>query len=155
VAVDPLVRFVVQAERFIVHGGKGHRRVDGADAQLAASDNTRHPVQLAKQFADYLGVTLKITVRQNISQLFDDLDDGQADIIGELMVLMRSSPRAIIPATRFSGLPDQGIDGHRAAASKRRQPCVFSGHRPLRNLKLQKINALKKLKINYLLIVVE
>ena len=33
--------------------------------------------ELAKQFADYLGVTLKITVRQNISQLFDDLDDGQ------------------------------------------------------------------------------
>jgi membrane-bound lytic murein transglycosylase MltF len=62
-------------------------------------------------------VTLKITVRQNISQLFDDLDDGQADmlapnvllfmvakVIGELMVLMRSSPRAIIPATRFSGV---------------------------------------------------
>ncbi len=34
----------------------------------------------------------------------------------------------------------------------RRQPCVFSGHRLLRNLKLQKINSLKKLKINYLLI---
>jgi hypothetical protein len=33
----------------------------------------------------------------------------------------------------------------------RRQPCVF-GHRLLRNLKLQKINYLKKLKINYLLI---
>ncbi len=25
------------------------------------------------QFADYLGVKLKVTVRQNISQLFDDL----------------------------------------------------------------------------------
>ncbi|MBZ4363581.1 transporter substrate-binding domain-containing protein, partial [Mycobacterium tuberculosis] len=37
--------------------------------------------ELAKQFADYLGVTLKITVRQNISQLFDDLDDGQADML--------------------------------------------------------------------------
>ncbi|MDM7181557.1 hypothetical protein QUH49_03180, partial [Klebsiella pneumoniae] len=34
----------------------------------------------------------------------------------------------------------------------RRKPCVFSGHRLLRNLKLQKINSLKKLKINYLLI---
>ncbi len=30
-----------------------------------------------------------------------------AKVIGELMVLMRSSPRAIMPATRFSGLPDQ------------------------------------------------
>jgi hypothetical protein len=31
-----------------------------------------------------------------------------AKVIGELMVLMRSSPRAIMPATRFSALPDQG-----------------------------------------------
>ncbi|GEC68275.1 hypothetical protein RTE01_29100 [Raoultella terrigena] len=42
-----------------------------------------------------------------------------AKVIGELMVLMRSSPRDIIPATRFSGLPDHGIDGHRAAASNK------------------------------------
>ncbi len=43
--VSKLLRqFIIQTERFIVHGGEGHRRVDGADAQLAASDNTRHPV---------------------------------------------------------------------------------------------------------------
>ncbi|GAA6612853.1 membrane-bound lytic murein transglycosylase MltF [Klebsiella pneumoniae] len=42
--------------------------------------------ELAKQFADYLGVTLKITVRQNISQLFDDLDDGQADMLAAGLV---------------------------------------------------------------------
>jgi membrane-bound lytic murein transglycosylase F len=34
----------------------------------------------------------------------------------------------------------------------RRQPFTFSGHNLLRNPKLQKINYLKKLKINYLLI---
>ena len=39
-----LRQFVIQTERFIVHGGEGHWRVDGADAQLAASDNARHPV---------------------------------------------------------------------------------------------------------------
>ena len=35
--------------------------------------------ELAQQFANYLGVKLKVTVRQNISQLFDDLDNGNAD----------------------------------------------------------------------------
>jgi membrane-bound lytic murein transglycosylase F len=38
--------------------------------------------ELAQQFADYLGVELKVTVRQNISQLFDDLDDGQSRYAG-------------------------------------------------------------------------
>ncbi len=39
-----LRQFIIQTERFIVHGGEGHWRVDSADAQLAASDNARHPV---------------------------------------------------------------------------------------------------------------
>ncbi|VTP74617.1 Membrane-bound lytic murein transglycosylase F precursor [Leclercia adecarboxylata] len=37
--------------------------------------------ELAQHFADYLGVKLKMTVRQNISQLFDDLDNGDADML--------------------------------------------------------------------------
>ena len=37
--------------------------------------------EMAQQFADYLGVKLKITVRQNISQLFDDLDHDNADML--------------------------------------------------------------------------
>ena len=42
--------------------------------------------ELAQQFADYLGVKLKITVRQNISQLFDDLDHGDADLLAAGLV---------------------------------------------------------------------
>ncbi|TLV17488.1 membrane-bound lytic murein transglycosylase MltF [Klebsiella indica] len=42
--------------------------------------------ELAQQFADYLGVKLKITVRQNISQLFDDLDEGKADMLAAGLV---------------------------------------------------------------------
>lgn len=42
--------------------------------------------ELAQQFADYLGVKLKITVRQNISQLFDDLDHGDADMLAAGLV---------------------------------------------------------------------
>ncbi|ARJ42738.1 lytic transglycosylase F [Pantoea alhagi] len=37
--------------------------------------------ELAKRFADYLGVTLQVTVRQNLNDLFDDLDDGDADML--------------------------------------------------------------------------
>lgn len=42
--------------------------------------------ELAQQFADYLGVELKVTVRQNISQLFDDLDEGKADMLAAGLV---------------------------------------------------------------------
>ncbi len=37
--------------------------------------------ELAKRFADYLGVKLEVTVRQNLSDLFSDLDDDNADIL--------------------------------------------------------------------------
>ena len=37
--------------------------------------------ELAKRFADYLGVKLEVTVRPNLSDLFDDLDDDKADIL--------------------------------------------------------------------------
>ena len=42
--------------------------------------------ELAQQFADYLGVELKVTVRQNISQLFDDLDHDRADMLAAGLV---------------------------------------------------------------------
>lgn len=42
--------------------------------------------ELAEQFANYLGVRLKVTVRQNISQLFDDLDNGNADMLAAGLV---------------------------------------------------------------------
>lgn len=42
--------------------------------------------ELARQFANYLGVKLQVTVRQNISQLFDDLDNGNADLLAAGLV---------------------------------------------------------------------
>ncbi len=42
--------------------------------------------ELAQLFADYLGVKLKVTVRQNINQLFDDLDHDRADILAAGLV---------------------------------------------------------------------
>ena len=37
--------------------------------------------ELAKRFADYLGVKLEVTVRPNLGDPFDDLDDGKADLL--------------------------------------------------------------------------
>jgi len=37
--------------------------------------------ELAKRFASYLGVKLQITVRQNLSELFDDLENNKADML--------------------------------------------------------------------------
>lgn len=37
--------------------------------------------ELAKRFADYLGVRLEVTVRPSLGDLFDDLDDGKADLL--------------------------------------------------------------------------
>lgn len=37
--------------------------------------------ELAKRFADYLGVDLEVTVRPGLGDLFDDLDDGKADLL--------------------------------------------------------------------------
>ena len=42
--------------------------------------------ELAREFARYLGVQLKVTVRQNITQLFDDLDSGRADMLAAGLV---------------------------------------------------------------------
>lgn len=42
--------------------------------------------ELAQQFASYLGVKLTVTVRQNINQLFDDLDHGNADMLAAGLV---------------------------------------------------------------------
>ncbi|RKQ40615.1 membrane-bound lytic murein transglycosylase MltF [Enterobacter sp. R1(2018)] len=42
--------------------------------------------ELAQQFADYLGVKLQIRVRPNINALFDDLDNGDADLLAAGLV---------------------------------------------------------------------
>ncbi len=53
--------------------------------------------ELAEQFADYLGVRLKVTVRQNISQLFDDLDNGHADMLAAGLVYNSERVKTIRP----------------------------------------------------------
>ncbi|WP_336819114.1 membrane-bound lytic murein transglycosylase MltF [Cedecea sp. MMO-103] len=42
--------------------------------------------ELAKQFADYLGVKLLVVVRPNINELFDDLDNDNTDLLAAGLV---------------------------------------------------------------------
>ena len=61
--------------------------------------------ELAQLFADYLGVKLKVTVRQNINQLFDDLDHDRADILAAGLVYNSERSKTISrarPTTRVA-----------------------------------------------------
>ncbi|MFP1743441.1 membrane-bound lytic murein transglycosylase MltF [Lonsdalea quercina] len=42
--------------------------------------------ELAKRFADYLGVKLVVSTRQNIDELFADLDNGDADMLAAALI---------------------------------------------------------------------
>lgn len=63
--------------------------------------------ELAQQFADYLGVKLKITVRQNISQLFDDLDNNDADILAAGLVYNSERSKNYQPGPTYYSVSQQ------------------------------------------------
>ncbi len=63
--------------------------------------------ELAQHFADYLGVKLKITVRQNISQLFDDLDNGDADLLAAGLVYNTERSKNYQPGPTYYSVSQQ------------------------------------------------
>lgn len=63
--------------------------------------------ELAQQFANYLGVKLKITVRQNISQLFDDLDNGNADLLAAGLVYDSARVKKYQPGPMYYSVSQQ------------------------------------------------
>lgn len=75
--------------------------------------------ELAQQFADYLGVKLKITVRQNISQLFDDLDNNDADILAAGLVYNSERSRTISQARPTTPFRNSWSTGSGACARER------------------------------------
>ncbi len=95
------------------HGSSGDRiaqiksrgvlRISTINSPLTYSTLHKSPIgmdyELAKRFAGYLGVELKVTVRQNLSDLFDDLENHRADILAagliwnsERLTRFRSGP---------------------------------------------------------------
>ncbi|EPY1758372.1 membrane-bound lytic murein transglycosylase MltF [Salmonella enterica subsp. enterica serovar Dublin] len=63
--------------------------------------------ELAQQFANYLGVKLKVTVRQNISQLFDDLDNGNADLLAAGLVYDSARVKNYQPGPMYYSVSQQ------------------------------------------------
>lgn len=63
--------------------------------------------ELAQQFAHYLGVKLKVTVRQNISQLFDDLDNGDADLLAAGLVYNSERVKNYQPGPTYYSVSQQ------------------------------------------------
>ncbi len=91
VALWPSIPWFGKADnRIAAIQARGELRVSTIHTPLTYNEINGKPFgldyELAKQFADYLGVKLKVTVRQNISQLFDDLDNGNADLLAAGLV---------------------------------------------------------------------
>ncbi|PWC23214.1 MULTISPECIES: membrane-bound lytic murein transglycosylase MltF [Brenneria] len=64
---------------------RGELRISTIDSPLTYYLSKGAPAgldyELAKRFADYLGVKLVVSSRKNLDDLFDDLDDDDADIL--------------------------------------------------------------------------
>ncbi|WP_192459436.1 membrane-bound lytic murein transglycosylase MltF [Musicola keenii] len=64
---------------------RGELRISTIASPLTYTPNNGSPTgldyELAKRFADYLGVKLVVSVRQNVDELFNDLDNDDADLL--------------------------------------------------------------------------
>lgn len=90
-ALWPSITWINQpANRIAAIQARGELRVSTIVSPLTYSrvDDKAYGLDyaLAEQFANYLGVKLKVTVRQNISELFDDLDNDKADLLAAGLV---------------------------------------------------------------------
>ena len=63
--------------------------------------------ELAQSFADYLGVKLQITVRPTINKLFDDLDNGNADILAAGLVHNQERSKNYQPGPTYYSVSQQ------------------------------------------------
>ncbi|WP_223881682.1 membrane-bound lytic murein transglycosylase MltF [Affinibrenneria salicis] len=69
---------------------RGELRISTINSPLTYHTTNNNPAgldyELAKRFADYLGVRLVVASRQNPDDLFDDLDDDKADILASGLI---------------------------------------------------------------------
>ncbi|CAO96052.1 membrane-bound lytic murein transglycosylase MltF [Erwinia tasmaniensis] len=72
---------------------RGELRISTINSPLTYYTVNQSPAgmdyELAKRFADYLGVRLVVTVRPNLADLFDDLADDKADILAAGLIYNR------------------------------------------------------------------
>jgi len=111
-ALWPSIPWFGKAEnRIAAIQSRGELRVSTIDSPLTyATLNGKKfglDYELAQEFADYLGVKLKVTVRQNISQLFDDLDNGNADLLAAGLVYNSERVKNYQPGPTYYSVSQQ------------------------------------------------
>ena len=112
VALWPSIPWIGKAEnRIAAIQERGELRVSTLNSPLIYSDVNGKIIgldyELAQQFADYLGVKLKITVRQNINQLFDDLDNDDADMLAAGLVYNSERSKNYQPGPTYYSVSQQ------------------------------------------------
>ena len=103
--------------------------------------------ELAQLFADYLGVKLEITSRQNINELFDDLDNNDADVLAAGLVYNPERTRHYEPGPTYYSVSQQLV--YRVGSLRPRNPgaikpgqlVIARGHTALNEL--EKLRASK------------
>ncbi|WP_115631774.1 membrane-bound lytic murein transglycosylase MltF [Buttiauxella agrestis] len=91
VALWPSIPWFGQAEnRIAAIQARGVLRVSTIQSPLTYTQYQGKEIgldyEMAEQFARYLGVKLEVTVRPNIQELFDDIDNNKADVIAAGLV---------------------------------------------------------------------
>ncbi|HGV4850416.1 TPA: membrane-bound lytic murein transglycosylase MltF [Enterobacter hormaechei] len=114
VALWPSIPWFGKAEnRIAAIQERGELRVSTLSSPLIYDDINGKTIgldyELAQLFADYLGVKLKVTVRQNINQLFDDLDHGRADILAAGLVYNSERSKNYQPGPTYYSVSQQVV----------------------------------------------
>ncbi|MEX7693276.1 transporter substrate-binding domain-containing protein, partial [Enterobacter hormaechei] len=114
VALWPSIPWLGKAEnRIAAIQERGELRVSTLSSPLISDDINGKTIgldyELAQLFADYLGVKLKVTVRQNINQLFDDLDHDRADILAAGLVYNSERSKNYQPGPTYSSVSQRFV----------------------------------------------
>lgn len=129
---------------------RGELRISTIHSPLTLdnSGNTHYGLdyELAERFADYLGVRLKVNVRENISQIFDDLDNGRADMLAAGLVYNRARIKNYQPGPGYYSVSQQLV--YRVGSQRPRdlnrlapgQLVIAAGHVALNDLQVLKEN---------------
>lgn len=100
--------------------------------------------ELAELFADYLGVRLEIITRQNINELFDDLDNNNADVLAAGLIYNNLRSQRYEPGPVYYSASQQlvyRVGSYRPrnlGEIKEKQLLIAAGHSALNDLEVAK-----------------
>lgn len=98
--------------------------------------------ELAKRFADYLGVKLVVSTRQNIDELFTDLDNGDADMLAAGLIYSDDRTQSFRAGPTYYSVSQQlvyrlGSPRHTSLGKLKGRLAVLSGSAQISTLREQ------------------